>query len=57
MKTLNKYNIIIVLKLGGVAMDKVAIISDVHGNITALKAVINDISIIISLLIISWSSQ
>ena len=24
-------------------MDKVAIISDVHGNITALKAVINDI--------------
>ena len=28
---------------GGVVMEKIAIISDVHGNITALRAVIKDI--------------
>ena len=31
------------LIFGGVVMDKIAVISDVHGNITALKAVIHDI--------------
>ena len=41
-----KYNILnfkLYYIIQGVAMDKIAIMSDVHGNITALKAVIKDI--------------